>query len=105
MGYRSVVALAVSEKMMPHFLGHLSQCEDTAYKFVFMETDKKIEDYDGDGTTMFLWEDIKWYDSFPEVRAITDFIGMNTDSFPRVNLVATSTNASKRKVGFSEKTV
>ena len=79
MGYRSVVALAVSKKMMPHFLGHLSQCEDAAYKFVFMETDKKIEDYDGDGTTMFLWEHIKWYDSYPEVRAITDFVSMNTD--------------------------
>ena len=79
MGYRSVVALAVSKKMMPHFLGHLSQCEDAAYKFVFMEADKKIEDYDGDGTTMFLWESIKWYDSYPEVRAITDFVSMNTD--------------------------
>ena len=79
MGYRSVVALAVSKEMMPHFLGHLSQCEDAAYKFVFMETDKKIEDYDGDGTTMFLWESIKWYDSYPEVRAITDFVSMNTD--------------------------
>ena len=44
-----------------------------------METDKKIEDYDGDGTTMFLWESIKWYDSYPEVRAITDFVSMNTD--------------------------
>ena len=79
MGYRSVVALAVSKEMMPHFLGHLSQCEDAAYKFVFLETDKKIEDYDGDGTTMFLWESIKWYDSYPEVRAITDFVSMNTD--------------------------
>jgi hypothetical protein len=79
MGYRSVVALAVSKKMMPHFLGHLSQCDDTAYKFVFMETDKKIEDYDGDGTTMFLWEDIKWYNSYPEVKAITDFVTMSTD--------------------------
>ena len=79
MGYRSVVALAVSEKMMPHFLGHLSQCDDAAYKLVFMEADKKIEDYDGDGTTMFLWESIKWYDSYPEVRAITDFVSMSTD--------------------------
>ena len=79
MGYRSVVALAVSEKMMPHFLGHLSQCDDAAYKLVFMEADKKIEDYDGHGTTMFLWESIKWYDSYPEVRAITDFVSMSTD--------------------------
>ena len=44
-----------------------------------METDKKIEDYDGDGTTMFLWEHIKWYDSYPDVSAITDFICMQTD--------------------------
>ena len=79
MGYRSEVVLAVSKKMMPHFLGHLSQCDDAAYKFVFMKTDKKIEDYDGEGTTVFSWEGIKWYDDYPEVRAITDFVSMSTD--------------------------
>ena len=79
MGYRSEVVLAVSDKMMPHFLGHLSQCDDAAYKFVFMETDQKIEDYDGDGTTVFSWSDVKWYDSFSEVKAIDDFVSMNTD--------------------------
>tara|TARA_R100001440_G_scaffold67824_1_gene89196 strand:- start:167 stop:562 length:396 start_codon:yes stop_codon:yes gene_type:complete len=79
MGYRSEVVLAVSKKMMPHFLGHLSQCDDAAYKFVFVETDKKIEDYDGEGTTVFSWEGIKWYDDYPEVRAITDFVSMSTD--------------------------
>ena len=85
MGYRSVVALAVSKKMMPHFLGHLSQCDDAAYKLVFMEADKKIEDYDDEGTTMFLWESIKWYDSYPEVRAITDFVSMSTDYLSSVS--------------------
>ena len=80
MGYRSEVVLAVSEKMMPHFLGHLSQCDDAAYKFVFMEADQKIEDYDGEGTTVFSWSGIKWYeDHFPEVKAITDFVTMNTN--------------------------
>ena len=79
MGYRSEVVLAVSKKMMPHFLGHLSQCDDAAYKFVFMEADKKIEDYDGEGTNVFSWDHVKWYDSYPEVKAITDFVSMNTD--------------------------
>ena len=79
MGYRSEVVLAVSKKMMPHFLGHLSQCDDAAYKFVFMETDKKIEDYDGEGTTVFSWDHVKWYESYPEVKAINDFVQMNTD--------------------------
>ena len=80
MGYRSEVVLAVSKKMMPHFLGHLSQCDDAAYKFVFMKTDKKIEDYDGEGTTVFFWDGIKWYgDHFPGVKAISDFVGMKTD--------------------------
>ena len=79
MGYRSEVVLAVSKKMMPHFLGHLSQCDDAAYKFVFMETDKKIEDYDGEGTTVFSWDHVKWYESYPEVKAINDFVSMNTD--------------------------
>ena len=80
MGYRSEVVLAVSEKMMPHFLGHLSQCDESAYKFVFMEADQKIEDYDGEGTTVFSWSAIKWHeDQFPEVKAITDFVTMNTN--------------------------
>ena len=79
MGYRSVVALAVSKKMMPHFLGHLSQCDDAAYKLVFMEADKKIEDYDGEGTTVFSWDHVKWYESYPEVKAINDFVSMNSD--------------------------
>ena len=79
MGYRSEVVLAVSKKMMPHFLGHLSQCDDAAYKFVFMETDKKIVDYDGEGTTVFSWDHVKWYESYPEIKAINDFVQMNTD--------------------------
>ena len=79
MGCRSEVVLAVSKKMMPHFLGHLSQCDDAAYKFVFMETDKKIEDYDGEGATVFSWDHVKWYESYPEVKAINDFVQMNTD--------------------------
>ena len=80
MGYRSEVVLAVSKKMMPHFLGHLSQCDGAAYKFVFMETDQKIEGYDGEGTTVFSWSNVKWYeDHFPEVKAINDFVTINTD--------------------------
>tara|TARA_R100000995_G_scaffold80276_1_gene51930 strand:- start:496 stop:885 length:390 start_codon:yes stop_codon:yes gene_type:complete len=79
MGYRSEVVLAVSKKMMPHFLGHLSQCDDAAYKFVFMETDKKIEDYDGEGTTVFSWDHIKWYEHYPEVKAINDFVEQRTE--------------------------
>jgi hypothetical protein len=66
--------------MMPHFLGHLSQCDESAYKFVFMEADQKIEDYDGEGTTVFSWSGIKWHeDHFPEVKAINDFVTMNTN--------------------------
>jgi len=44
-----------------------------------METDKKIEDYDGEGTTVFSWDHVKWYESYPEIKAINDFVQMNTD--------------------------
>ena len=32
------------------------------------------ENYNGDGNFLFQWSGIKWYDSFPEVTAINEFM-------------------------------
>ena len=73
MGYRSEVALAISKKVMPHFLSVLAK-EPEARTMVFKHHDKLDRDYDGEGTLFVHWSDIKWYDSYPEVQAINSFV-------------------------------
>ena len=78
MGYRSEVALAISKELMPRFLTVFAKCPE-AQAMVFKDHNKMVEDYDGEGTFFVHWSGIKWYDSYPEVRAITDFVSMSTD--------------------------
>ena len=73
MGYRSEVALAISKKVMPHFLSVLAK-EPEVRTMVFKHHDKLVRDYDGEGTLFVHWSDIKLYDSYPEVQAINSFV-------------------------------
>ena len=73
MGYRSEVALAVSKEALPHFLSVLAQ-EPNAVPMVFSHHDTLERNYDGEGTLLVHWSDIKWYDSYPEVQAINSFV-------------------------------
>ena len=73
MGYRSEVVLAVSKPAMPHFLAVLAKFPE-ACNMVFKDHDTLVKDYDGEGTLLVAWQDIKWYDSYPEVRALSRFI-------------------------------
>ena len=73
MGYRSEVALAVSKKVMPHFLGVLAK-EPEARSLIFKHHDHLDQDYSGEGTLLVVWHDIKWYDMAPEIKAINSFI-------------------------------
>jgi len=73
MGYRSEVVIAVSKDLMPHFLGVFAKSPDTR-AMVFKHHDYMSEDYDGEGTFLVSWSNIKWYESYPEVVAINDFI-------------------------------
>ena len=73
MGYRSEVVLAVSKQAMPHFLSVLAK-EPESRAMVFKHHDTLEENYDGEGTLLVVWQDIKWYDSFPEVKAINEFV-------------------------------
>jgi hypothetical protein len=72
MGYRSEVVLAVHKQVMGKFLQLIGQHEDMK-TLCFSDADVR-ENYKGDGNFLFRWSGIKWYDSFPEIEAIIDFM-------------------------------
>ena len=74
MGYRSEVVLYVGPEVMPQFMVTMAKCQ-AARAMCFAEADEKIKDYrDVKGSFLFRWEWLKWYDSFPDVQAINDFM-------------------------------
>ena len=73
MGYRSEVVLAISKKMIPHFMVTMAK-EPEVRALVFEDTDRFDQDYDGEGGWLMNWSGIKWYDSYPEVAAIQAFV-------------------------------
>ena len=74
MGYRSEVVLAVSKELMPHFLNVLAK-EPNARALIFKDNNCLHEDYDGKGTLLVSWSDIKWYhEIYPEILAVQEFI-------------------------------
>ena len=73
MGYRSEVALAVSKELMPHFLTVLAK-EPGTRALIFKGCDHLDQNYNGEGTLLVVWHEIKWYDSYPEINAIQSFI-------------------------------
>jgi len=74
MGYRSTAILAVSKEARPylmHFLGKNAE----AMNMCFGHHADRTEDFQGqDGSVMFRFDSIKWYDSFPEIQAIEEFM-------------------------------
>jgi len=83
MGYRSQVVFAVAPELMPHFLAVLAKSQP-ARELCFADADETINDYGGDeGSRLMVWYGIKWYDNYPSVRAITDFMDWADDQeFP-----------------------
>jgi hypothetical protein len=73
MGYRSEVVLAISKDLMPHFLNVMA-AEPATRTLVFKHHDTLQENYDGMGTFLVAWSDIKWYDSFSEIKPIQEFV-------------------------------
>ena len=78
MGYRSTVALAVDTEIMPAFMAALSQ-EPAATQMVFSPHDTLLKDYCGEGNLLVVWDGIKWYESYPEVAKIEQFIADPSD--------------------------
>tara|TARA_R110000824_G_scaffold41357_2_gene123072 strand:+ start:341 stop:715 length:375 start_codon:yes stop_codon:yes gene_type:complete len=73
MGYRSEVVLAVSKDVMPYFLNVLAK-EPEARTLIFKDHNTLNEDYDGEGTLLVAWSDIKWYESHGPIKAINNFV-------------------------------
>ena len=82
MGYRSQVVLAVAPELMPHFLAVLAKSQP-ARELCFAHADETINDYIDEGSRLMKWDDVKWYDSYPSVRALIDFMDWADDQeFP-----------------------
>ena len=61
MGYRSEVVFAIRKEMVPHFMVTMAK-EPTVRGFVFEDTDRFDQDYDGEGGWLMNWSQIKWYE-------------------------------------------
>ena len=74
MGYRSTVVLAVTKTARPylmHFLGKSPESMTLAFK----HADDKIEDFQSeDGSVMFRWDAIKWYEGYKDIDAFVEFM-------------------------------
>ena len=71
MGYRSEVYLGVDKEIIEKLLTYAG-LNPNAYKMLFEYTEyaKKAEN----GGLLFYWDHVKWYDSYPDVRIIQEFI-------------------------------
>mgnify|MGYP003124467926 CR=1 FL=1 len=74
MGYRSTAILAVSKEARPYLMHFLGK-EPEAMAMCFGPHADRTEDFQGaEGSVMFRFDGIKWYDSFPEVSVIEAFM-------------------------------
>ena len=74
MGYRSEVVLYVGPEVMPQFMVTMAKCQATR-AMCFADHERMVKDYGGEkGSFLFSWGHIKWYDSYPEVQALGDFM-------------------------------
>ena len=81
MGYRSEVVFAIEKEVVPLFIAHIAE-NTAAQNFCFKETDYHTKDYMSNGHWLFRWDHVKWYDSYPEVQAITTFINERLQNLP-----------------------
>ena len=73
MGYRSQVLLVVDKHAAPAFMAMLAKNPE-AHDLCFRDSDETRPGYDEPGDWLVRWDNIKWYESYKEVRAIQDFV-------------------------------
>ena len=74
MGYRSEVVLYVGPEVMPQFMVTMAKSQP-ARELCFAHHDDMVKDYANiDGSLLFKWEWLKWYDSYECISALTDFM-------------------------------
>ena len=73
MGYRSEVVLVVGKEVMPQFMVTMAKCPGA--RAMCWDGAERVMDYDDEeGSILFRWDYIKWYDSYEEIQAIEDFM-------------------------------
>ena len=72
MGYRSEVVLAIAKELIPFFV--LLFPKDGVEKMVLNESDIFDRDYGGEKAWLIAWQDVKWYEDYPDVAAIEKFV-------------------------------
>ena len=81
MGYRSNVVLAITKHLTP-FLTLATSQNAEAQALVFKHADKFDRDYDGEKSWLFVWDSIKWYESYEDIQALELFIQKaNSDEY------------------------
>ena len=79
MGYRSQVVLAIDARIVPAFMAMFAKNEE-AQKLCTKYVDTLVTDYQGEGNWLMMWDDIKWYESYPDVGPIVAFMeALNCD--------------------------
>jgi len=73
MGYRSNVVLAISKHLTPFLTLAVTQ-NKAAESLVFRDADTFNRDYGGDKSWLFVWDSIKWYESYEDIQALEKFI-------------------------------
>lgn len=74
MGYRSTAILAVSKEARPYLMHFLGK-EPEAMSMCFGPDADRTENFQGlEGSVMFRFDGIKWYDSFPDIQALEAFM-------------------------------
>ena len=73
MGYRSNVVLAITKHLTP-FLTLATSQNAQAQTLVFRDADKFVGDYEGEKSWLFVWDSIKWYESYEDIQTLELFI-------------------------------
>ena len=73
MGYRSEVVLAIAPEAAPAFMAMCAKYPEVN-NLCFRDSDYKVSGYERDGDWFFRWDCLKWYDSFPEIAEINNFM-------------------------------
>ena len=72
MGYRSQVVLAISPEAAPAFMALCAKHPEVMR--LCQDADDFTSGYEQPGDYLMHWSSIKWYDSYPEIAALEEFV-------------------------------
>jgi len=74
MGYRSDIIFACVADAVPIMLAEVGK-SPALKELLFADADEKLlGNYDSDGSYLFRWNSIKWYDGYPAIQAFNKMI-------------------------------